>query len=343
MTKPILTDEADYVVVGTGAGGATAARILAGAGHEVILLEEGKRLAMGEQPRELLHAMRHAFRDGGTAVARGPAPFPLLQGRVVGGSTAINSGIIWRLPEPVRQDWITHRGLGDLLDENGLDDAFSRIETELGIADTAEDVMGGNAKVLRAGAEALGLKGQPTARNAPGCKGAGRCLQGCPNRAKQSMDVSYIPRAMRDGARLHALCRVERVRVEGGRAVGVVGSRLDPDTREPVGRLEIRARRGVIVSAGAIHTPAILRRSGVRGLAGDHFMAHPGTAVVARFPDSIGMGHGATQGYQVVLFDKHLRSRASPCPRRCSAPASRAPAPAGRSGSPSSTTTPSGR
>ena len=307
MTEHILTDEADFVVVGTGAGGATAARILAGAGHEVVLLEEGRRLAMGEQPRELIHAMRHAFRDGGTAVARGPTPFPILQGRVVGGSTAINSGIIWRLPEPVRQDWIAQRGLGDLLDEAGLDDAFSRIEAELNIADTAEDVMGGNAKVLRDGATALGFAGKATARNAPGCKGAGRCLQGCPNRAKQSMDVSYIPRALADGARLHQLARVDRVRMEGGRAVGVVGAVLDPDTRRPVGRLEVRARRGVIVAAGAIHTPAILRRSGVKGLAGEHFMAHPGTAVVARFPGSIGMGHGATQGYQVVFFEKHLK------------------------------------
>ena len=44
----------------------------------------------------------------------GTTPLPLLQARCVGGSTAINSGIIWRLPEDVRQDWVTRLGLGEL-------------------------------------------------------------------------------------------------------------------------------------------------------------------------------------------------------------------------------------
>lgn len=307
MTETRLTDEADFVVIGTGAGGATAARVLAGAGHEVVLLEEGPQLVFANRPRELVDTMREVFRDAGTTLANGKAPFPILQGRVVGGSTAINSGIIWRLPEEIRTDWVRRFGLGELVDESGLDAAFGQLEEELGIADTPEDVMGGNAKVLRAGAEALGLHGVPTKRNAPGCKGAARCLQGCPNRAKQSMDLSYVPRAMKDGARLHPLCRAERVVVQNGRAHSVVGDVLDPDTRAPVGRFEIHARRGVVVGAGVIHTPAILRRSGLRGLVGDRFQAHPGTAVVGRFPESIGMGFGSTQGYQIVRFEDHLK------------------------------------
>ncbi|RMG17762.1 MAG: hypothetical protein D6729_08250 [Deltaproteobacteria bacterium] len=299
-----LEDEADFVVVGTGAGGATAARVLAGAGHSVLLLEEGPHLSMDARPREMLPTMRDLFRDMGSTLALGPAPFPVLQGRVVGGSTAINSGIIWRLPEAIRRHWAEAWGLGEVLTEERLTEAFERIEAETHVAPTGEAVLGGNASVLARGAAALGLEGHPTRRNAAGCQGSARCLQGCPTGAKQSMDRSYVPRALRDGARLHALARVERVEIRGGRAVGVTGHRLEPATRRPVAPLRIRARRGVVVSAGVVHTPLILQHSGLKRLVGERFQAHPGTAVVARFPEPVGMGFGATQAYQVPCFER---------------------------------------
>lgn len=307
MSRLLLQDEADFVIVGTGAGGATAARVLAAAGHSVLLLEEGPNLVLRRRPLELLPAMRDTFRDFGTQLAKGPAPFPLLQGRLVGGSTAINSGIIWRMPEAVRREWAESWGLGELVEERGLTEAFETIEKETGVEETAEEVMGGNALLLREGARALGHQGLVTLRNAPGCNGAGRCLQGCPSGSKQSMDRSYVPRALEDGARLHALARVRRVRIEGGRAVGVEGDVLDPESRRPRGRLSVRARRAVIVAGGAVQTPLVLRRSGLKGLVGERFQTHPGSAIVGRFPEPVGMGFGATQSYQVPVFDQGFK------------------------------------
>lgn len=128
-----LEDVADFVIVGTGAGGATAARVLAAAGHDVVLLEEGARLHTPDRPRDLLGAMRQAFRDFGTNTSRGTQPFPMLQGRCVGGATAINSGIIWRLPEDVREVWTEAHGLGALVNAKTLEAAFDIIERELEI------------------------------------------------------------------------------------------------------------------------------------------------------------------------------------------------------------------
>ena len=58
--------EVDYAIIGTGAGGATAARVLSEAGRSLVLLEEGPMLDTHERPRAVRDAMRTSFRDGGT-------------------------------------------------------------------------------------------------------------------------------------------------------------------------------------------------------------------------------------------------------------------------------------
>jgi len=83
--------------------------------------------------------------------------------------------------------------------------------------------------------------------------------------------------------------------LRGGRAVGVRGTRNESDT------FEVRARRGVIVACGALHTPVLLRRAGLRGPVGERFQMHPGCAVVGRFSERVHMGFGATQGYEVPM------------------------------------------
>lgn len=297
-------DDADYVVIGTGAGGATAARVLAAAGRSVLMLEEGPALRPEDRPIELLEAMAQAMRGAGTWATAGGTPMPLLQGRCVGGSTAINSGIIWRMPEDVRVVWAREYGLADLVADAPLDAIFARIEEELEVAETAEEVRGGNADRMAHACRALGLPGRAIRRNAARCKGRARCLQGCPERARQSMDVSYVPRALGDGARLHTGMRVDRILVERGVAVGVEGTRTNGDATGSSARFRVRARRAVVLAAGAIHSPTILLRSGLRGLVGHRFQAHPGAAIVGRFDASIGMGQGATQAYEVPLRDR---------------------------------------
>jgi len=292
-------DRADYVVVGTGAGGATAARVLAGAGHDVLMLEEGPKLKSKDRPRDAIGALGGTMRQGGTQTTLMP-PVPVLQAVCVGGSTAVNSGIIWRMPEDVRDDWTKHHGLGALVEPREMERIYETIEEDLEVTDTQDEVLGGNAAMMRLAAEKLGLPGKHMARNAGRCQGAGECLQGCPGERRQSMDVSYVPAAERDGARLETLCRVDKVWVENGRAVGVIGKKLDPESRRPVGRFRVRARH-VIVSAGVVHTPMILWRSGLRGLVGKRFQSHPGAAIVGRYTEPVRMSYGATQGYEVPM------------------------------------------
>jgi choline dehydrogenase-like flavoprotein len=300
MVHYALDDAADFVIVGTGAGGATAARVLSEAGLSVIMLEEGPRLRPEQRERGLLDAMSQSMRDLGTVTTAGAAPIPLLQGRCVGGSTAINSGIIWRMPDEVRRDFGERFGLGELCDARALDRIFGQLEKELDIGEVDEAVRGGNARLMQQACTAMGLPGRPIHRNAKRCVGRARCLQGCPEGARQSMDVSYVPRAVGRGARVYPLARATQITFAAGRAHAVEGELLGED-RNVIGRFRAVGRRGVIVAAGALHTPVLLWRSGLRGLVGERFQAHPGAAVIGRFTEPVGMGFGAVQSYEVPL------------------------------------------
>ncbi len=292
------TLEADYVIVGTGAGGATAGRVLSMAGRSVLFLEEGPLLGPEERPHELANAMPLTIRDVGTQATSGLSPIVLLQGRLVGGSTAVNSAIMWRLPEDVRRTFVEEHGLAALCDAAALERVYETLERELEVAPTAATMLGGNGRRMAEGARLLGLHGRPTTRNAGRCEGRSRCLQGCPGGARTSMDVSYVPMTLAHGGALESGARAERVLVERQRAVGVVARRTSGE------KIVARARLGVIVAAGAVHTPLLLHESGVFGLAGQRFQAHPGSAVVGRFPERIDMASGATQSYEVPMHDR---------------------------------------
>ena len=304
--KPVWEDRAHTLVVGTGAGGATAARVLAAQGVDVLMLEEGPKLVTADRPRDVPAALASTMREGGTQASGDLSPLVVLQGKCVGGSTAINSGIIWRMPEDVREDWIRNHGLASLVDATEFERIYDVIEEDLEVEETREDLLGGNGALMAKASKALGLPGKPMTRNAGRCEANGECLQGCPNENRQSMDVSYVPRAIADGARLRTLARVDRVWIENGRAVGVLGMALDPETREPVGRFQVRAEN-VVVAAGVVHTPIILRRSGLRGQVGERFQAHPGAAMLGRFDEPVRMAYGATQGYEVPMRSRGFK------------------------------------
>src|SRR6185312_18116 len=74
----LLEDAADFVIVGSGAGGATAARVLSRAGHSVVVLEEGRALDASQRSHALLPAMDESVRDMATVATSGSVPMPLL-------------------------------------------------------------------------------------------------------------------------------------------------------------------------------------------------------------------------------------------------------------------------
>jgi choline dehydrogenase-like flavoprotein len=288
----------DFVVVGSGAAGATAARVLAEAGREVAIVEEGPEVRDEDRGLGTSEAFLRLFREGGTQVATGRSVIPILQGRCVGGTTVVNGAIVWRMPEDIHARCFGAIGAAEAIPYRELLRCFTRIEEDLAVAPTPERLLGNNGLLMRAGAEKLKLEGRAILRNVLDCQGSGRCLEACPTRRKQSMERTYIPRALAAGARLFPGHEVRRIEVRDGRAKAVLA-------RDTAGReVRIEARRGVVLAASAVQSPILLRRSGLgsRAHVGAHFRAHPGAGVSGVYRDPVRLWEGGTQTYEVDHF-----------------------------------------
>lgn len=291
----------DVVVVGSGAGGAVAAAELAEAGCTVIVVEEGPHHPTESFTGDDFAMVRALYRDGGVTATLGRPPIAYNEGRCVGGSTVINGAMAWRTPERVVDRWRLQEAM-PALTPSALEPWFDRVERFLSVSTQAADSIGRDQHLLRVGAERLGWRVVDNRRAQVDCAGCNRCVFGCPTGAKQSTLVSYLPRAMAFGADVYADCRVDRIRFRGKRAVGVEGRVLGggpaPFTVDA---------RAVVVACGAIHSPALLVRSGVRSPSrriGHGLTVHPGASLVAVFDDLVEGWKGVHQAYQVREFDE---------------------------------------
>lgn len=304
----------DIVVVGSGAGGATIAHRLVEQGHKVVLLEAGGHYKTEDYTTDFWSSMKHLFWDNGFQYAPGRPTVPFLQGRALGGTTVINSAISWDLPEDVHRHWVEQDAFA--VDYVDIAAEQQRIRQELHIVTTRPEILGQNSDLMARGAQRLGWAGRPVDRNERSCRGSGRCLVGCPNAAKLSMELSYIPWAQEKGLEVITDCEVEHVIIEKGRVKGVVANQLSRKARQrglrrvPGERMTIRAAQ-VVIAAGVIQSPLILQRSRVpdpHRLIGSHLMSHPGVSIVGVFDERVNIWQGATQGYEVTEFrDKGIK------------------------------------
>ena len=114
-----------------------------------------------------------------------------------------------------------------------------------------------------------------------GCNYCGPCQQGCVNRAKASVDVTYWPRAIANGVELRPRCIVQQVVIEGGHATGVV-------YRDAEGREVTQPAAAVVVAGNGIGTARLLLASGLASPAlGRNLMFHPAAYVRGMFKEEL--------------------------------------------------------
>ena len=240
------------VIVGTGAGGATAARELSSKGFDVLILEAGKAFKPFRRALAWAEPLRRAgVLRGERTVTRLFPPMDairssddlvLFRGLTVGGCTVLSCGNMVR----------AERGLKDI----GLDlgPEFEELERLIGPKPIPRNRWRPLTARLFDSAERMGLKpqGTPKAVDASKCASCGLCELGCARGARWD-SRRFIDEALARGAILRPETAVSRVLIEKGRAVGVIAGR---DGR----RIEADV---VVLSAGAIGNAPILRASGL--------------------------------------------------------------------------------
>ncbi len=285
----------DICIVGSGAGGSVAAAVLAAAAKDVIVLEAGNYYDDADFDGAELGGFRRLYLEGGFA-ATADQSVGLLAGECLGGGTIINYCTSFRTPDDVRAEWAA-AGVPWFTSEeysSSLDAVCARLSVNLD-----HNRVSAREQVLQRGLSALGWHSEAMPRNVVGCeqgKICGYCGYGCSIGAKQSSTKTWLADAQRAGARMVTETRALRVRIEAGAATGV-------EARSRNGcRVSIRCK-AVVAACGAIHTPALLFRSGLRNEnIGRHLHLHPVSNVCGVLEEEIRPWEGTMQA---IYSDEH--------------------------------------
>jgi choline dehydrogenase-like flavoprotein len=276
--------EAEIIIIGSGAGGATAAAALAKKGHQVLILEAGSHYPTTQITHQEAHMTASVYVDGGLQTTK-DNDIIVFQGRMVGGSTVINNGIFLgalkdgHLHPDAKDPFDTWNTLGAGLDRPMLEKAFYDIGAALGINPVQEFqgknngphllegwrklyTAAGNVRDARAPARWFVKNFGPVSRN-EGCAYCGYCNTGCPYGRHNAMPQSFLGDAVANGAKILADATATEILwgspdADGNRVASGVKVRLENGTSHI-----IAARRGVVVACGTMASSRLLSDSGV--------------------------------------------------------------------------------
>jgi choline dehydrogenase-like flavoprotein len=250
MANQLTRSTFDAIIVGSGPGGATVTRELTRAGKQVLLLEWGDR----PEIRGSFSQLAGMALQPGKGVLFTPDGLALFRNITTGGSSLSYYATAW---EPPLED----------LKRYGIDvsEEAQEVRDELPITVLPDELTGPFAGRIMASARDLGYgwnklkKFVYVEKCRPDCD---KCIYGCPHGAKWTARM-YAEEAVGLGATLINGARVGRVLVENGQARGVEYRRKGEDHR-------VYARQ-IVLSAGGIGSPVILRASGIKAAGQDFF------------------------------------------------------------------------
>ena len=286
---------ADVVVCGGGAGGCMAARELARAGLEVILLEEGPHHRTSDFTQREEEMLPLLFQEKAGRRTEDLA-IPILSGRGLGGSTVHNQNLCKRAPDVLLDRWRDELGI-DGVGATDLLPFYEAVERDLGVCAIPDRQVNAHNHVVDRGRKALGWAGGRLSHNRDErCIGSGFCELGCAYDGKLNALRVLVPEALGAGADIYTDCRVDAVVHDGARASGVRASVLDATGRE-LGRLDVRAR-AVCLAGSAIGSAALALASDVpdpHDVVGRGLRLHPGAIVAGVFDEPIEAWRGVPQ------------------------------------------------
>lgn len=285
----------EVLVIGSGAGGSIVAAELAAAGHDVLVVEKGvytppQAFTTQEYP------MFHRHFEAGALLASQNGSIAVLAGSTLGGGTTINWAGALRTPDDVLDEWGRQHGNALFL-ENDYRRGFEAVEQRTHVS-TGYRHNPPN-KHLRDSARRFGYLADDIPMNIRmpedmpeemAWQAAGFSCLGDRFGIKQGANETFLRDAVQAGARLLTQTQINKITVQNGAATGATGFASQPDGRQV--SVEIKAGK-VVLSAGALHTPVLLLKSGLsHPQIGENLYLHPVAPVAAFFQRETVPWHG---------------------------------------------------
>lgn len=272
----------DIVVIGSGPGGSITANILSENGFEVVLVENGPKFPVDSCAPFSIEEMEQKYKNGGITPTFGNPKITYVEGNCVGGGSEINSGLYHRIPSDILEKWKEIYSINNL-DEDALENHYTVIEKTLSITYSRKNDFLKASKKLVEGARKLGWK----------CIEVPRWYRYTDSNSsvKQSMTKTLIPEFEKNGGFLYANTVVLQI-VQERKKWRIICKDLNTKRKTSV------LCNYVFVCGGAIQTPFLLRKSGIKNNIGNTLQIHPTIKILAEFPEkinSVKMGVGVHQ------------------------------------------------
>jgi choline dehydrogenase-like flavoprotein len=277
----------------------------AGPAADVLVLEGGP-LWRHEQFNERERDMARLYFSRG-AKPSNDLTVSVAAASAVGGSTVVYTGVSFRPPDRVVAHWRDAFGL-DFLTDDYVAGTLDAIEDDLNVHALPRDWDNDNNRLFKEGCDALGIPAKRLRLNLDGCEELGFCNLGCRVGAKQGTLEVQLPRAVDRGVQVVHNAWVDRLTRD---AVHFTVREPPPRTAPnvvPAGAHRVTADV-IVVAAGALNTPALLRRSR-EGLDWEHpalgryLTLHPTYNVNALYPEEISNYRGVPKTWYVDAFSE---------------------------------------
>ncbi len=282
----------EYLIIGSGAGGAVASKYLTDRGKDVILIEEGDRYEINQFKTSISKSFLYAWRNGGITPVISKSNYGYGEGRCLGGGTYINGGLVWRTPDIVLEKW---NGLFDtnIFDKKNLDIYFEEIEKKLEINQIINDEYENkeSLKLLE-----IGKKNNIKVAKVPNSINSSlednKLILGAAGNAKNSILQRYIHASEKKGLKVITGCKALKILTDKNMVKSVkVKFNNEISHIKP---------KNLILACGATQTPMLLKKSFGNSFLNSELNTHLNLRIGAKFSEKM-------QNINGVMFSRQIQ------------------------------------
>ena len=307
VSEAEIPDEADYIIIGSGAGGAVMSYRLACEvkdASRILVIERGSRYQpLQDFNNYEMEMMRKLYKEGGLQQTK-KFTMSVLQGECVGGTTVVNNSVCIEMTKETRKTWEEKYDI----DLSGIDNEYNRIAAELEIKELG--IEGINHRVMERFKKGVaGYNGSseeklnsiyPLKANYRNILGDENWNLGNKRLRKRSMLETYIPWSEARGVKVIPNQTALKFVMNGNRAEYVILRSDNGDLKK------VKINKALIVAGGVISSSHFLMRSGLEGNTGKNMSCNFAFPVTLEFEEEI----NAFDGNQITLGALDVKNRA---------------------------------